>query len=115
MEQYKLASEYREQSGKGAARKMRMDGMIPAILYGRDEDSVPIAVNELELRRILSSNWETAIVDLTVAARRCTGGCRCGALPGLAFLAGFFQGLFDAFHNGIPVNSCLSMNSLIYL
>lgn len=69
MEQHKLASEYREQSGKGAARKMRTDGMIPAILYGRDEDSVPIAINELELRRILSSNWETAIVDLTVAGK----------------------------------------------
>ena len=69
MEQYKLASEYREQSGKGAARKMRMGGMIPAILYGRDEDSVPIFVNELELRRILAANWETAIVDLSVAGK----------------------------------------------
>jgi large subunit ribosomal protein L25 len=69
MEQYKLASEYREQSGKGAARKMRTGGMIPAILYGRDEDSIAIAVDELQLRRILAANWETAIVDLSVAGK----------------------------------------------
>lgn len=66
MKTLKLDSEYREPSGKGTVRKLRAEGMIPGVLYGQGEDTVSIALNELEFRKILSANWETAIVSLAV-------------------------------------------------
>lgn len=69
MESHLLKSEYREQSGKSVVRKLRATGMVPAVLYGREEDTVPLAVNELELRRLLTGKWETAIVDLKIEGK----------------------------------------------
>jgi len=69
METQKLTSEYRETSGKGDARKMRAAGIVPAVLYGHKEKTLSIAVNELELRRILAGNWETAIVGLDIKGK----------------------------------------------
>ena len=69
MEPQKLASEYRESFGKGPARKLRAEGRIPAVIYGSNEDPIPIWVAEQELRRILSTKWETAIVDLSITGK----------------------------------------------
>ena len=69
METQKLASEYRETWGTGHARKIRASGKIPAVLYGHNEDTVPITVSEIDLRKLLSTNWETAIVDLQVQGK----------------------------------------------
>ncbi|UCH85016.1 MAG: 50S ribosomal protein L25 [Candidatus Latescibacterota bacterium] len=69
MENYKLKSDYRETSGKGEARKLRSQGMIPGTIYGYRQDTLSIAVNELELRRLLTSRGESAIVDLTIEGK----------------------------------------------
>jgi large subunit ribosomal protein L25 len=69
MKTQELNSEYRSESGKGASRKLRSMGRIPAVLYGLNEDTIPLTVSELEFRRVLSSNWETAILDLTVTGK----------------------------------------------
>ena len=69
MQTHKLTSEYRETSGKGAARRLRADGRIPAILYGQDEESISIWIKEPDLRRILVTQWETAMLDLTVRGK----------------------------------------------
>ena len=39
MEQAELNVEIREKSGKGIARKLRMAGKLPAVVYGKDLDS----------------------------------------------------------------------------
>jgi large subunit ribosomal protein L25 len=69
METLSLALQYREDSGKGAARRLRASGMVPVVLYGREEDTISLSVNELELRRLLAAKWETAIVDLKIEGK----------------------------------------------
>ncbi|HOB30926.1 MAG TPA: 50S ribosomal protein L25 [Bacillota bacterium] len=42
--------------GTGAAKALRRNGQVPAILYGKDIDSVPIALDSKEMRKILSQS-----------------------------------------------------------
>ena len=48
MEEILLKAETRKGTGKGIARKLRRDGEVPAILYGRDVESVPIKISARE-------------------------------------------------------------------
>jgi len=61
-----LKSSCREVAGKGGARKLRAQGVVPGTIYGYHQDTLSIEVDELELRRILTSRGETAIVDLSI-------------------------------------------------
>ncbi len=57
----------RSESGKGVARKLRADGRIPAVYYGRGEDSIPLAVNLKELQELFEqAEGANVIVDLRV-------------------------------------------------
>lgn len=69
MKTMKLDTEYRETSGKGAARKLRGSGSVPAVLYGHNEETIPLSVSEAELRKVFASNWETAILNLAVTGK----------------------------------------------
>ncbi len=51
-----LTVELRESAGKGVARKLRADGRIPAIFYGKRERSVPIALDPRTLRGLLEKS-----------------------------------------------------------
>jgi large subunit ribosomal protein L25 len=48
----------RNRSGKGVARKIRAQGMIPAVLYGGNEN-IPLSLQPKELVKILSSGENT--------------------------------------------------------
>lgn len=50
MEQVLIKADTRSSTGKGIARKLRRDGKIPAVLYGRNIDSLLITLS--------SSDWE---------------------------------------------------------
>ncbi len=67
MERFALQSEIREGSGKGVARKLRMAGRLPAVLYGRKEAPVGLSVSEVDVRNILRKHPESAIIDLSIA------------------------------------------------
>lgn len=67
MERFELQSNLRGDSGKGVARKLRSEGKLPAVLYGRKETPVGLAVTEVDVRNILRKHPDSAIVDLTVA------------------------------------------------
>ncbi|MCZ6765891.1 MAG: 50S ribosomal protein L25 [bacterium] len=69
MKTMKLGTEYRETSGKGAARKLRSSGGVPAVLYGHNEDTIPLTVSESDLRKVFASHWETAILSLAVTGK----------------------------------------------
>jgi len=69
MENIKLASKFRDSSGKEAARKMRVDGEVPAVIYGHSDDTIPITVSERELRRVLTGNWETTVLEMNIAGK----------------------------------------------
>src|ERR671923_2733588 len=48
----------RNQSGKGVARKIRAQGMIPAVLYGSGEN-IPLTLQPKELLKILAAGENT--------------------------------------------------------
>jgi large subunit ribosomal protein L25 len=51
-----VAAEARAGRGKNEARRLRVRGFIPAVVYGAYKDSVAVAVSPKELSRILNSN-----------------------------------------------------------
>src|ERR1700683_1880381 len=55
METFTVEGKIREGRGKGPARRTRMTGMVPAVLYGARKESISLAVNAKQLARILRS------------------------------------------------------------
>ena len=51
MEIVRLVAQSRSQTGKGAARQMRRQGRLPAVLYGRGE-SIAVSVDEKDFARV---------------------------------------------------------------
>src|SRR6056297_312825 len=62
MERHSIEAELRTETGKGAARKIRRNGLIPGVVYGRGNDPRSIKVDPLDIEKLLLSN---AIFDLT--------------------------------------------------
>jgi len=55
METFTVEGKVREERGKGAARRTRLTGMVPAVLYGDRKDSIALSVNAKQVARILRS------------------------------------------------------------
>ena len=56
METFKVEGQVREGRGKGPARRTRLTGMVPAILYGgKNKESISLTVNAKQVARILRS------------------------------------------------------------
>lgn len=53
MEIRELSVERREAGGKGAVKRLRRDGRVPAILYGARREPLPLAVLPKDLQRVL--------------------------------------------------------------
>lgn len=57
----------RTETGKGVARALRRAGQIPAVVYGHGEDTRPLAVDALELEKLIASiNVENTLIDLKI-------------------------------------------------
>jgi large subunit ribosomal protein L25 len=54
MEQKVLTIEIREKVGKGTCRRLRSNGMVPAVVYGKGIDSVSVSVDQKELMALVS-------------------------------------------------------------
>ncbi|MEW6324126.1 MAG: 50S ribosomal protein L25 [Nitrospirota bacterium] len=66
MRRVDLAVSVRQTAGKGVARKLRRQGLLPAVLYHQGA-SVLLSVNEKELEKLLeTSAGEHALINLTV-------------------------------------------------
>jgi large subunit ribosomal protein L25 len=66
MEQ-KLVAEKRDGTGKGAARKLRAAGRVPAILYGHGMEPLALSVDSRELFHLLHTGaGANVLVDLVV-------------------------------------------------
>ena len=48
-----LQVQFRENAGKGVARKLRAAGRIPGVVYGREFPPVPVSLDPQLLRRVL--------------------------------------------------------------
>jgi large subunit ribosomal protein L25 len=55
MEAFKVEGAVREGRGKGPARRTRMTGMVPAVLYGGKKEPISLTVNAKQVARILRS------------------------------------------------------------
>ena len=67
MERVTLRAEQRGDSGSRMARRMRRDGHVPAVVYGRDQASLPITINQRDLYAALHSEAGlNALIDLEV-------------------------------------------------
>ena len=66
MQQVRLEVEKRSTFGKGNARALRRGGSIPAVLYGRHEDVVPLRIDEHVFRTFLRKNSENVLIDLDI-------------------------------------------------
>src|SRR5580698_5892570 len=51
-----VAAEPRQSRGKNEARRLRVKGMAPAVLYGSDREAVAVSVNPKDVNKILHSN-----------------------------------------------------------
>jgi len=69
MSETALVVESRASTGKGAARKLRAAGRIPAVLYGQGKASLPLTIDPRALEKVLRSGGANALLDLTVEGR----------------------------------------------
>ena len=70
-ERIRLEVREREQSGSADARRLRRQGLIPGVLYGRGKPPHAICVPERELRRVLTgSHGLHAILDVVLDGQK---------------------------------------------
>ena len=66
-ERVKLSVQEREGRGTGDSRRLRRQGLIPGVLYGRGQQPHAFCVEERELRRVLTGDSGLhAILDVTL-------------------------------------------------
>lgn len=65
MERYEITVEAREETGKGTARKLRREGKVPGVIYGKNRDPKPLVIDPLDVNKRLLGNaiFEVTIVD----------------------------------------------------
>lgn len=62
-----LSAQARKTSGKGAARSLRRQSLVPAVLYGRDLESTLLSVSPGDLEKATSTaSAENILIDLTI-------------------------------------------------
>jgi large subunit ribosomal protein L25 len=72
-ERIRLEVQEREHRGTRESRRLRRDGIIPGVLYGRGHKPHPICVQERELRRVLTGSAGLhAILDVVLEGQKST-------------------------------------------
>ena len=58
----------REELGKQANNKIRKDGLVPAVVYGRNKKNINISINGKELKKVLSGTEarENTIISISI-------------------------------------------------
>jgi large subunit ribosomal protein L25 len=62
----RIDAETRTEFGKGAARRTRRAGRIPAVLYGHGTDPQHLSLPELEFKRIVRDQGRNAVVTINI-------------------------------------------------
>ncbi|GAB3566333.1 50S ribosomal protein L25/general stress protein Ctc [Amycolatopsis endophytica] len=66
MSEVRLSAEPRTEFGKGAARRTRRAGKVPAVLYGHGTDPRHLALPALEFARVIRENGSNAVLTLSL-------------------------------------------------
>ncbi|MEJ3659056.1 50S ribosomal protein L25/general stress protein Ctc [Actinomycetes bacterium KLBMP 9759] len=69
MAEARIVAETRTEFGKGAARRTRRAGKIPAVLYGHGTDPQHLSLPELEFKRIVREQGRNAVLTLDIAGK----------------------------------------------
>ncbi len=69
MERLVLEAQARPSMSKGQRKQLRGEGKVPAVIYGRGEDTLPLIVDGRTLRQVLVTGGGNVLVDLAVKAR----------------------------------------------
>ena len=54
---FEVPAEIRSESGKGASRRLRHEGLVPGILYGAGGDAVSLQLGHRYLLHALEAPW----------------------------------------------------------
>lgn len=68
MSEVRLVAEERTEFGKGAARRTRRAGKIPAVLYGHGTDPKHVSLPGLEFARVVREQGRNAILSLEIGS-----------------------------------------------
>lgn len=64
---FKLIAELRTDSGTGSARELRRSGRIPAVIYGKERETIHISLEEKEVTKLYRKpGFTTKIIDIEV-------------------------------------------------
>ncbi|MBF0496803.1 MAG: 50S ribosomal protein L25 [Deltaproteobacteria bacterium] len=67
MTQFALEAELRQDTGKSAARKLRMKGFVPAVFYAPGEKSILLSLNAITFEKFIKAHsGESKLFDLTI-------------------------------------------------
>lgn len=61
-----VKAQKREEFGKGAARRLRREGLIPGVLYEAGIENTHFAVDRIEMTALVRNNGSNAILELEV-------------------------------------------------
>ncbi len=65
-----LSANSRDVTGKGAARTLRTQGQVPAVIYGHGRDPQPLSLNARDLDKMLSHiQAESTVIEVTVGGQ----------------------------------------------
>jgi large subunit ribosomal protein L25 len=70
MSEYQLAAESRTDTGKGAARRVRAAGRVPAVLYGHGIKPEHLSIDAREFGQALRSGGANALLELQLGRTR---------------------------------------------
>lgn len=69
--QVKLVAKKRHEKGKGAARRARREGMVPAVVYGKGVEPLPLVVDRREVHKALSTEaGRNVLIELSVEGQK---------------------------------------------
>lgn len=66
MAEARIDAETRTEFGKGAARRTRRAGKIPAVLYGHGTDPQHLSLPQLEFARVIREHGRNAVLSLNI-------------------------------------------------
>ncbi|OPZ08435.1 MAG: General stress protein CTC [candidate division BRC1 bacterium ADurb.BinA364] len=66
MPEITIAADVRAEFGKGPGRRLRMEGRIPAILYGADSPNKPLSLLERDLAQLLHAHGSHSIISMAI-------------------------------------------------
>jgi len=62
----KLSAKIKTEVGKSINRRLRQDGLVPAVLYGEKQDPIPLVLNQKEVGKVLTAGGRRRLHDLDI-------------------------------------------------